>query len=394
MLKVLSGRIPAAMTNREIARARLRNQHLVGASCDGPEEVVRRLGAVQAQDYLGAKWALGLRTRATDREVERAFAEGSILRTHVLRPTWHFVAPADIRWMLALTAPRVHALNAHYYRKTGLDRAALARCRAIFARALRGGNSLTRDELRGALERSGIPAGDSIRMGYILMHAELDGLVCSGARRGKQFTYALLEERVPPAKALDRDEALAALAHTYFSTRGPASSKDFAWWSGLSMADVRIGIASLGIDFEREVINGQTYLSPPTDAATAKRSTASAHLLPNYDEFFIGLKDRSAMAEVVRDVEERAKAVAFYAHIVVVDGQAVGGWKRIPGKKETAVELNLLSPLGRAETRAVEAAARRYAEFLGTPVGVREATPPGSSRAAMARTAPRRRVPE
>jgi hypothetical protein len=357
------------MTNREIARLRLKHQRLVGPSFEKPDEAVRRLGAVQAQDYSGAKWALGLRVPGvTDREVEQAFADGLILRTHIMRPTWHFVAPADIRWMQALTAPRVQTFNKHTYRKCELDGALLTRCNAVLKRALRGGKQRTRDELRGDLERAGIVTGDTLRMSCIMINAELEALVCSGARQGKQFTYALLDERVPPVKPIPRDEALAELARRYFSTRGPASAKDFAWWSGLSMVDVRKGVDSLGTEFEQETINGQPCWFIP--AAAEGKLPVSAHLLPNYDESFIALKDRSAMMAAVSHVEDREKIIAFFAHIVVVGGQAVGGWKRIQGKNETVVELNLLTSLTKTETRAVEAAARRYGEFLEMEVGV------------------------
>src|SRR5262249_52761007 len=150
------------------------------------------------QDYAGAKWALGMRLRrATDNDIEHAYADGSILRTHLLRPTWHFVTPHDIRWMLALTAPRVHAVNAYMYRKLDLDGAIFKRSNAALAKALRGGHTRTRDELRRVLQRAGIAVDAELRMSYLMMRAELDGIVCSGPRRGKQFTYTLLDERAP-----------------------------------------------------------------------------------------------------------------------------------------------------------------------------------------------------
>lgn len=217
------------MARFDIPRQRLRNQGIAGATFKKPGDVVEWLAAVQAQDYAGAKWALGLRLQdATDDDVEQAFAEGAILRTHLLRPTWHFVTPADIRWMLALTAPRAHAVNADMSRKLELDNALFKRSNAALARALHGGRQLTRDELRGVLQKAGIATDGGLRLGYLLMRAELDGMVCSGARRGKQFTYALLDERAPHAKTLGREEALAELAQRYFVSRGPATVQDFA----------------------------------------------------------------------------------------------------------------------------------------------------------------------
>jgi len=198
-----------------LALRRLQHQRLAQNPLATPAEIVTWLGAVQAQEYAGAKWALGLRLpNATDEVLERAFAEGTILRTHVLRPTWHFVTPADIRWLLDLSAPRVTAANAHMYRQLELDPALFARSHAVMAGALQGGRYLTRAEIGSALARSGI-AADGLRLVYLLMRAELDAVVCSGPRRGNQVTYALLEERATPARRLPREEALAELTQRY-----------------------------------------------------------------------------------------------------------------------------------------------------------------------------------
>jgi Winged helix DNA-binding domain len=178
---------------------------------------VEWLGAVQAQDFAAAKWALGLRLQGvTDDDIEQAFIDGAILHTHVMRPTWHFVSPADIRWLLALTAPRVHAASASYNRKLELDDAVFRCTHAVLANALQGGKQLTRDELASALQQAGIATEGEQRVTHIMMRAELDGIICSGARRGQQFTYALLAERAPHARMLARDEALAELTRRYW----------------------------------------------------------------------------------------------------------------------------------------------------------------------------------
>jgi hypothetical protein len=355
----------------DIARRRLANQHLAAPTLASPAEVVRALGAVQAQDYAGAKWAVALRTRgADDLAVEQALTDGSILRTHVLRPTWHLVAPADIRWMLALTAPRVKAAMASYDRKLELDDGVHQRTNRALARALRDGHQLTRAELATVLRRARINVEGSQRLGHLMMRAELDGVVCSGARRGKQFTYALLEERVPPAAALDRDEALLALTTRYFATRGPATAGDFAWWSGLAVADARRGIQMAGPALERQVIADRVYWF---DAAEKSRRGASpaAHLLPNYDEFFIGFKDRSAIGRRLESADLVTGGNAIIAYVVIVDGQLVGGWTRTLTKRAVVVELNLLTRLSEAEERAVAAAADAYGGFVGLPVELR-----------------------
>ncbi len=359
------------MSRDDIARRRLASQHLAAATITTPAEVVRLLGAVQAQDYAGAKWALGMRTRGVDDAVvEQAVSDGSIIRTHVLRPTWHFVAPADVRWMLALTAPRVSAAMASYNRKLELDAAVFRRSNAALTRALRDGKQLTRAELAAVLRRARVNVDGTQRLGHLVMQAELDGVICSGARRGKQFTYALLEERVPPAAPLGRDEALLELTKRYFATRSPATPHDFAWWSGLTVADATRGIDMAGSALEREVIDDRTYW---VDLSVRSRREASpmAHLLPNYDEFFIGFKDRSAIGKRLKSSELATGGDALTAHVVVVDGQLVGGWKRTLTKKAVVVELNLLTRLTNSEERAVAAAAEAYGNFLKLPVELR-----------------------
>ncbi len=357
------------MPRLDICQQRLANQQLIQQTLEKPSEVVRVLGAVQAQDYPVAKWGVAQRARnPTDVTVEKEITEGAILRTHVLRPTWHFVAPADIRWMLALTAPRVRAILAHYDRDLGVDEAELRRSRAVLTKALQGGRQLTRAELSTALKRARIRTENTQRLARLIMHAELDGLICNGPRRGKHFTYALLEERVPPAKVLGRDAALFELAKRYFSTRGPATVEDFAWWSGLTKADARTGLHAAESELEHEIIEGRGYWFPtPT---SRKTKSLVARLLPNYDEYFIGLKDRSAMLSTLRTSGREAGVSFFGGHLITINGQVVGGWRRTSKGQTTIVELKLLTKLGDAERRAVARELRRFAEFLGLPVAL------------------------
>jgi hypothetical protein len=356
----------------DIARRRLVNQHLVAPTLTNPADVVRVLGAVQAQDYAGAKWALGMRTRdTTDDAVETAVANGSIIRTHVLRPTWHFVAPEDIRWMLALTGPRVSAAMGSYNRKLELDAAVFRRSNAALTRALRDGQQMTRAELAAVLKRSRINVDGTQRLAHLMMQAELDGIICSGGRRGKQLTYALLDERVPPTAPKDRDDALLDLVKRYFATRSPATAHDFAWWSGLTVADANKGIQMAGRSLERQVIDDRAYWTDPSTASSAAPSS-TAFLLPNYDEFFIGFKDRSAIAQRLDSAGLVTGGHALIAHVVVVDGQLVGGWKRAIEKQMAVVELTLLIGLSRTEQRAVRTAVQTFERFLGSSVELRQ----------------------
>ena len=346
-----------------IPHARLHNQRLSAGHCAKPEDVVHWLGAVQAQEYPGARWALALRMqRQSDADIERAFADGRILRTHVMRPTWHFVTPADIRWMLALTAPRVRAAVASYDRKLGIDAAVVLRSNKAIAAALKGGVELTRQELKTVLEKSGVRADTVQRLAHVVIHAELDGVACSGALRGKQFTYALLDERVPPTKAIPREEALGELARRYFTSRGPAQLQDFVWWSGLKVAEARDGIEHAAHHLTTEVIVDKTYWFSSSTAVTL-RPLRAAHLLPLYDEYLIAYKDRSASLDTAywRSITGRD---AFSAP-VVLDGKVVGGWKQTQRRGVFEIALDIPARLKRADDRLVDEAASGLIKFLG-----------------------------
>lgn len=355
------------MNNSEIAHRRLRNQGLTKVIFNDAADIVTQLGAVQAQDYAGAKWALAQRLKnTTDLAMDNAFNDGSILRTHLMRPTWHFVSPADIRWLLKLTAPRVHQFSAYMYRQSGLDKALFNKSNRTLEKALRDGKQLTRTELASVLDKAGIPA-DGFRLGYLMMYAELEGLICSGARRGKQFTYALLEERVPPAKALTRDESLAELTKRYFTTRGPATVNDFSWWSGLTVSNSKRGVDMVVPRLVSEAMNGQTYWFVESRSPEKIKSPA-VHLLPNYDEYFIGFRDRSAIGDVAEGAGFKANDPAFIAHVIILDGQVVGGWKRTLNRDLVTVEVNSIVRLSEPQKRAIDAAAERFGKFLGLPV--------------------------
>ena len=324
------------MNNAELISQRLHNQRLSSPEFTRPADVVRWLGAVQAQDFAAAKWALALRMdEAADAAVEKAFNEGKILRTHVMRPTWHFVVPDDIRWLLQLTAPRVNIKAGPYYRKYELEAATFKRSHKALVKALQGGKHLTRRDLKTALSHSGVKVDDPVRLVHILMRAELDGIVCSGPRVGKQMTYALLDERVPATKALDRDEALAKLTRRYFESHGPATLQDFIWWSGLTAADARQGVALIDHDFD-EAVQAPRY------------SKHSAHFLPVYDEYLVAYQDRSTVGDSLGPA-------------LIVDGKIAGTWKRT----NDTINVQLWRTLTQPEQRAVSKAADRYAAFLG-----------------------------
>jgi len=356
------------MSPVDVCGQRLANQHLANQKLDKASEIVALLGAVQAQDYSGAKWGVAQRTRsATDAAVEKELSDGAILRTHVLRPTWHFVTPADIRWMLVLTAPRVKAILSYYDRTLGVDDKELRRSRAVFTKALRDGKQLTRSELSQALTSARIRTDDGQRLARLVMHAELDGLICSGEPRGKQFTYALLDERVPAGQTLERDAALGELAIRYFTTRGPATIHDFAWWSGLTKTDAKRGVEIGGRKLRHEVIDGREHWFPPTTRST-KAKAPVARLLPAFDEYFIGLRDRAAMQVKLESARVKTKVDFLGSYPLTVDGQIVGRWKRTLKGKSVSVEIKPLVPLDERETDRIAHEVDRFAAFLESPV--------------------------
>jgi hypothetical protein len=356
------------MASMNIAARRVVNQHLARPVFERPGDVVRRMGAVQAQDYLGSLWAVGLRTRvATEGVVESAIADRSIVRTWPMRGTLHFVAAADVRWMLGLLTPRVVARSAGRYRQLELDERTFARSRDVLARALRGGRSLTRNALYGVLEAARIPVKGQ-RGIHILSRLAQDGLICFAAREGKQHTFALLEEWVPAAKSLKRDDALAELARRYFESHGPATLQDFVWWSGLKTADARAGLEAAEPNLVREIVEGRTYWLPSSaggPASEPKDGPPPALLLPVYDEYTVAYRDRSAVLS--RSDAGRA-GNGIFRHVVVIDGRVAGTWARSLRRGSVIITTSPFVKLARAEARAVAAAADRYGEFLGASV--------------------------
>jgi hypothetical protein len=348
----------------EITKLRLRNQHLTQPIFKKSADIVRWLGAVQAQDFPAAKWALGLRLKnVVHQDIEDAFNKGEFLRTHVMRQTWHFVPREDIRWMLQLTGPRIKVLLSHYDRGLELTEKVIGRCKEILTKALTAEKNLTRNELGEHLERNKIIARGQ-RLAQIMAHAEYDAVVCSGPRRGKQFTYALLNERAPVAKKFNREEALAKLILRYFQSHGPAQAKDFYWWSGLLTKDVQEGLQSVKSKLIQESIDGKTYWL--TDNSSAKKKSES-FLLSIYDEYTIAYKDRSALG-AERYLETLLAMGNALTSVIIMDGKIVGTWKRVIRKDHVEVKPNLFRKLNDKEQHLLVKAANRYAEFHELPV--------------------------
>ena len=357
--RMIKSRTGHGMNRVDFVYRRLHSQKLSSPDLRKAVDVVRWFGAVQSQDFEAAKWALALRMRsATNDVVEHAFNRGTILRTHLMRPTWHFVAHDDIRWLLALTAPRVNLRCGPNYRKLELDETVFKRSHKVLEKALRNGKHLPRSELRRLLNESGVEANDTVRLAHILIRAELDGVVCSGPRAGKQFTYALFDERVPAAKTIDGEEALAKLTRRYFRSHGPATLQDFAWWSGLNTADARRGIEMVERDFEKTVVGEPVYWNLRSREAS-RGPLHTAHLLPAFDEYFVAYKNR----ESAFDKPNGSLATwDLLGPTVVIDGTVAGTWKRT---SSAGIELKLTRPLKKTERALIADAITRCAAFFG-----------------------------
>ncbi len=347
-----------------IALSRLTNHRLAGPACAQPGDVVSWLGALQAQDYHGALWAIGLRTAGTtERDIEQALGERAIVRTWPLRGTLHFVASQDVRWLLALLAPRVITHSAGRYRQLGLDEATFGRSQEVFARALEGGKQFTRAEMLQALAHAGI-ATTGQRGYHLLGRAAQDALICFGAPRDKQQTFVLLDEWVPKSGGRTRDEALAELTTRYFTSHGPATAQDLMHWSGLTAAEVKAGLAAAGPALTRATIEDHVYWLPRETPALSN-GARSVHLLPGFDEYVLGYRDRRAVLDPVHAPRICPGNSGMFNPTLVVDGQVTGVWKRTLKKAAVVIEVAPFRPLTPAENQALSAAAERYGAFLG-----------------------------
>lgn len=354
------------MDAHAIAQCRLVNQQIALTRCRKAVEVVSVLGAMQAQDYLGALWAIGLRLpAATETEVAQAIAERKIVRTWPMRGTLHFVAAADVRWMLKLLTPRIIAGSTSRSQRLELDATVYARCRKVFVRALQGDRQHTREAMMELLELEGISTAGQ-RGYHILWRLAQEGLLCFAARSGKEATFALLDEWVPKARSLDRDASLAELAHRYFIGHGPATLRDFVWWSGLKMSDARVAVENAGSRLARQTIDGTVYWMPE-GLAEMSNTRRAAYLLPGFDEYLLGYKDRSAVLEPRHAPKVVPGSNGVFQPTIVIDGRVVGTWKRVLKKEAVVVTASPFAPLKRAEKILLADAAERYGRFLGMP---------------------------
>jgi hypothetical protein len=314
---------------------------------------------MQAQEHRYAIWSVGQRTGgATRSDVDRAFDDGELLRTHVLRPTWHFVSSRDLRWLIGLSGPRVISRSARRHQELELDARTLARANDVIAEAVADAPR-TRRELADALERRRL-APEGQRLAHIVMHAELCAVVCSGPMRAAQHTYAAFDTRVPAGDGPRGDDALAELAHRYFTTRGPATLKDFTWWSGLDTRDARDGLASVSPSLESRTVDDRTYWF--RDGVTpARRSRVD--LVQCYDEAIISYTEsRDALrgGDVSFDVPRH---IDGFTHVVLWNGSLLGHWRPVSSGDGTRVDVRLAGTPAARQRVALDRAIDRYRSF-------------------------------
>jgi len=350
-----------------IGSVRLANQHVSRPSFRDPTDVVRWLGAVQAQDYLGGLWAIGLRTKgATEATVEDAIARRTIVRTWPMRGTLHFVAAEDVRWILPILTPRVIAGAQGRFRQLGMDAATFTKSARVAEQALAGGSVVRRDTLYAMWNAAGIATHESRGL-HLLGVLSQRGLLCFGPRDGKQHTFTLLDEWVPAARTLERDAALGELARRYFESHGPATVQDLAWWAGVTLTDARTGLESAKSALERADVGGRAFWFAGSSPARGKSD--AAFLLPPWDEFTVAYRDRSDILD-----PKYAKRVnaggGILSPVIVLRGVVVGTWKRTTKKDTMTVTPAFFKPLNRADRAAVAAAVEKYARFLGLSRGV------------------------
>lgn len=355
------------MSPFSIAHRRLHHQRVGHSTPASSLDIVRALGAMQAQDYGQAVWALGARIPgSTLASIEASIAKGEILRTWPMRGTIHFVPAADAGWMVALSGQRTIGQVVRRIEAIGLTLKGLDKCNDIFRKGMTGGKPVPRPEMFAMLERAGVKVVE--RHHYsIIWHAALSGVIAHGPVGGKQPTYVLLDDWVKKPKKLSADASLVELARRYFTSHGPTTVHDFGWWAGITMGSARQGLEGAKPSLVSEKHQGKEYWGPADGGTPDKTLAEGIHLLPGFDEFFLGYQGRDDVIDPTHAAKVVPGANGIFRPMIVVDGQVVGTWKRVPKAKSVAIEL---APFGklRATKGEITAAAQRVADFVGLPL--------------------------
>jgi hypothetical protein len=353
---------------------RLATQH-IHYGLDTPEEVLESMGAIQAQDYTASLWAIGLRCKegTTIKDIERAINERKIARTWLMRGTIHFAASKDIHWMLKLFAPRLLHTAMMRDQHLGLSNNTVEKTKMLFYNSLKKEKQLTRKEMYKVLEKAGIPSKNNL--GYhMLYRAAWDGLICFGPYLGKEQTFVLMDDHIKERHALSAEQANAELAKRYFQSHGPATIKDYVWWSGLTVKDAKAGIEKAESVIKEEVINGKIYYMPKK--IPKLNNTQSVHLLPAFDEYLVSYADREAMLgnpqmqRALNGTLNTGKVSIIHSNgtfvpVIVVDGEVVGTWSRKIIKEKLTITLKQYVKLDNVQLREAKEEAKKYGNFFG-----------------------------
>lgn len=344
---------------------RLANHRLLAP--DGlkrPEDVVAWLGAMQAQLPEMAKWGIGARLPgSTVHDINRALDAGRIVRTHILRPTWHFVAAKDIHWLSALSRPSLLRDYTSYCKRLGIDEADIRKGLRLIEKSLADGQHYTADELRWQMVRRGLRKSTH-ELNIIIHRAEIDGLVCSGRQQGAKQTIALLQYRVPLQKQPPtREEAVVRLLQRYLSSHAPAALEDFVWWSGLNLTEARRALEELKPQLLCEKINGRELWFAPHAHAPEPSDASIAHLLPAFDEAVVSYKNR---AEIIDKQQSTAVITVngMFSPTVMLNGKTIGTWRKASDKNKGGIGMNFFTKPSRTLRALCEAEAARVAAFF------------------------------
>jgi hypothetical protein len=345
------------MNERQLIQLRLANQGLISPDFTTGAGVVAHFGAMQAQDYPMAKWAVGLRMRnGSDADIDKVVNAGEIIRTHILRPTWHFVSRQDVRWMMELSAPYVRKATQYVNKQVGLTDDIFKKAWRAIEVELNKDDNLTKEDLTERLARKKINV-DGLLATQILIRAELEMRICNGVRKRNKVTYALFDSRVPPSERFSKKDSIVKLASLYFRSRGPATVKDFRWWSGLSTTDVKYGISGIGKDLRSVSCNGIEYLFFENDGYSKKKISA---LLPSFDEYMVGYAESRSIA-FQSEADKSALGNGIFKPLVISDNTVVGTWKKIGD--EPFVEIQFLREEGKY--KGISQSQQKFGLFSG-----------------------------
>ena len=356
------------MRLKDLSTIRLFSQKIAKSEFGSATELVRWMGAMQAQDFRMATIAVAMRTPdSSNALIDKAFNNGEIIRTHIMRPTWHFVAAEDVHWMRELTAPQVKSAMRSRHRQLGFTDDIYSKSQKVIETALIDGNCMTREELEKEFSKAGILTSDN-RLVHLLLCAELNGTICSGPLKNRKQTFSLLECRVPFKKFLSREESLAELAKRYFRSHGPATIADFVWWSGLPAKDAKTALEIVKTNLSSVKLNSKEYWFD-TYFETFKSPKTSVHLLPAYDEFLISYRDRSASLGLTGN-RNVISSNGIFRPVIIINGQVAGLWNCSVKDEKLNIRIGFLKAQNKLVMKLTENAAVKIGGLFGLEVRI------------------------